>query len=52
MEDCVIEGNVIVNKAIILEGSTVKASNVVGNGDKIAVIEAGSVVAPNFSGKI
>ncbi|MCR5695215.1 MAG: glucose-1-phosphate adenylyltransferase [Clostridia bacterium] len=52
MEDTVIEGNVIVNKAIILEGTTVKASNVIGDGKSIAVIEAGVTVEPNFSGKI
>ncbi|MBP5665040.1 MAG: glucose-1-phosphate adenylyltransferase [Clostridia bacterium] len=52
MEDTVIEGNVIVNKAIVLEGSHIKASNVIGNGDEIAVIEAHTVLEPNFSGKI
>ena len=52
MEDTVIEGNVIVNKAIVLEGSHIKASNVIGDGNEIAVIEAHTVLEPNFSGKI
>lgn len=50
MEGTVIEDNVIVNKGIVLEGVTVKASNVIGNGEEIAVIEAHAVVEPNYSG--
>lgn len=50
MEGTVIEDNVIVNKSIILENCVVKANNVIGNGDDIAVIEANSVVEPNYSG--
>ncbi|MBR5060448.1 MAG: glucose-1-phosphate adenylyltransferase [Clostridia bacterium] len=50
MEDCVIEGNVIVNKGIVLEKTVVKSGNVIGDGDKIAVIEAGSVLMPNIRG--
>ncbi len=50
MEDTVIEDNVIANKSIILEGCVVKANNVIGNGEDIAVIEAYSVVEPNYSG--
>ena len=50
MEDTVIEDNVIVNKAIILEGTTVKANNIIGNGEDIAVIEAYKTVEPNYSG--
>ena len=50
MEGTVIEDNVIVNKGIVLEGVTVKANNVIGNGTDIAVIEAYTVVEPNYSG--
>ncbi|MBP1587229.1 MAG: glucose-1-phosphate adenylyltransferase [Clostridia bacterium] len=50
MEDCVIEGNVIVNKGIVLEKSVVKSGNVIGDGDKIAVIDANSVLEPNIRG--
>ena len=50
MECTVIEENVIVNKGIILEGVIVKTSNIIGNGEDIAVIEAHTVVEPNYSG--
>ncbi|MBQ8164191.1 MAG: glucose-1-phosphate adenylyltransferase [Clostridia bacterium] len=50
MENVTIESNVIVNKAIILEKSVIKANNVIGNGDDIAVIEANTVVEPNYGG--
>ena len=50
MEDCVIEGNVIVNKGIVLEKTVVKSGNVIGDGNKIAVIEADSVLMPNTRG--
>ena len=50
MENVTIESNVIVNKAIILEKSVIKASNVIGNGDDIAVIEANTIVEPNYGG--
>ena len=45
MEGCTIEENVIVNKSILLEGVTVKASNAVGDGREIAVIEEGRVLS-------
>lgn len=52
MEGVKIEENVIVNKAIILENTVIKANNVIGNGEKIAVIEANQVVDSNFSGDL
>ena len=50
MENVTIESNVIINKAIILEKSVIKANNVIGNGEDIAVIEANSIVEPNYGG--
>lgn len=52
MENVKIEESVIINKAIILEGTTIKANTVIGNGDKIAVVEAYQTVESNSIGDL
>lgn len=50
MENCTIENQVIVNKSIVLENSLIKSNNIVGDGEEIVLVDANSIVEPNYYG--
>ena len=50
MSDCVIGKNVIIDKAILSSGVTVKPNTVVGNSKDIALIDENAVIESNSIG--
>ena len=50
MANCIIENQVIINKSIVLENSVIESNNVVGDGDKIVLVDAESNIKPNYYG--
>ncbi len=51
MANCIIENQVIVNKSIVLENSVIESNNIVGDGEKIVLVDARSDIKPNYYGK-
>lgn len=51
MENCHIDDQVIINKSIVLENCRIESNNVVGDGESIVLVDAGSEIESNYYGK-